>query len=133
MQFAGVDAMTKRRCVVMACIAVVSVAISLPTILALIPSGPGPTKTNFDKIQKGMPRAEVEAILGPDGWCEAAFSSGIGFSWWVWTSKDGARVRVGYLMVPDGEIVRYTVNEMSWTPSNETTFERLKRWLHVSA
>jgi hypothetical protein len=33
-------------------------------VLALLPSRPGITKENFDRIEEGMTRAEVEAIFG---------------------------------------------------------------------
>lgn len=33
-------------------------------VLPMLPSGPGVTKENFDCIEDGMTRAEVEAILG---------------------------------------------------------------------
>lgn len=34
------------------------------TVLALLPPRPGITKENFDRIEEGMTRPEVEAILG---------------------------------------------------------------------
>jgi hypothetical protein len=34
-------------------------------VLALLPARPGVTRENFDRIEIGMTRAEVEAILGP--------------------------------------------------------------------
>jgi hypothetical protein len=37
-------------------------------IPALLPSQPGVTKENFDRIDIGMTRADVKAILGPGGW-----------------------------------------------------------------
>src|SRR5271155_206271 len=35
-------------------------------VLALLPPPPGVTKENFDRIENGMTRAEVEAIFGDE-------------------------------------------------------------------
>jgi hypothetical protein len=36
-------------------------------VLSTIPRGPGVTKANFDRIEYGMKKAEVEEIFGNDG------------------------------------------------------------------
>ena len=54
--------MTKRRLLLIAG-PLAAVAVTLG-VLAMLPPRPGVTKENFDRIEVGMTRAEVEVILG---------------------------------------------------------------------
>jgi hypothetical protein len=58
--------MTKRRWVVLVGLLAVGVCLTL-AVLALLPPRPGVTKANFDRIEDGMTRQEVERILGGPG------------------------------------------------------------------
>jgi outer membrane protein assembly factor BamE (lipoprotein component of BamABCDE complex) len=57
--------MTQKR---LALIAAVSLAIAavMVGVLVMLPPGPGVTKANFDRIEKGMTKAKVEEIFGLD-------------------------------------------------------------------
>jgi hypothetical protein len=57
--------MTKKRLFLVSALPL-AVAISLG-VLAMLPPSAGDTKANFDRIQDGMRRAEVETILGQEG------------------------------------------------------------------
>ncbi len=98
-------------------------------ILAVLPSGPGVTKTNFSRIEKGMTLEEVEAVLGraADGEhvpipvisapipCPPTLPE--------WVSSDGSRVIVEF---SDG-----LVTDAYWQDSTETIMQKLRRWLHL--
>jgi hypothetical protein len=57
--------MTKKR---MALIAVLPLTVAVIVgVLGLLPPRPGVTKANFDRIEKGMTKAEVEKIFGRQG------------------------------------------------------------------
>jgi hypothetical protein len=58
--------MTKRRWVVLVGLLAVGVCLTLAG-LALLPPRPGVTQANFDRIEDGMTREEVERILGGPG------------------------------------------------------------------
>jgi hypothetical protein len=70
------------------------VALGVP---ALSPVRPGVTKECFDRIQIGMKKADVEAILGGEGTvCEI---HGTQFNRWStieWTRKDNSKLSVDF-------------------------------------
>jgi hypothetical protein len=99
--------------------------------LAMSSERSGVTKANFDRIKKGMTRAEVESILAeplrkPDRvyrtsptlltssgiWCQVA-----------WHGPDGACAEFSF----HNDVV-YS-DDKKWTPSTETVGEKLRRWL----
>src|ERR1035438_9324153 len=57
--------MTKKRLLLIASLPLV-IVVTLG-VLAMLPPRPGVTKANFDRIEKGMTRAEVEQIFGGKG------------------------------------------------------------------
>jgi hypothetical protein len=63
-------------------------------VLALLPPTPGITKENFDRIEVGMTRAEVEAILGgpANGWAPAWGNMRLENEWVDNASGDAATV-----------------------------------------
>jgi hypothetical protein len=89
-------------------------------LLAIQPSPPGVTKANFDRIEIGMARADVETILGSsksikvrhyeefynvkDQWNQGAF---------VWFDEHDKTIK------------------MLWVDSDETILQKLRRWLHL--
>ena len=90
-------------------------------VLTILPHRPGVTKANFDRIEKGMTRAEVVAIFGEKGnWWDGA-----GQKWlpMCWTAKDGSGAVV--------EFVEESVAIKQWTDSNEAILAKLCRWLHL--
>ena len=103
--------MTRKRLFVIAGIFVSVVCIVLAT-LAMLPSRPGVTKANFDRIEKGMTRPEVESIFGR--------KESKGF----WRADNGACAFVNFNL--SGHAV-----DMGWWDSEETTWEKMLRWLHL--
>jgi outer membrane protein assembly factor BamE (lipoprotein component of BamABCDE complex) len=59
-------AMTKKRWIVLAGILAACVCLTL-AVLALLPPRPGVTEANVERIEDGMTREEVEALLGGPG------------------------------------------------------------------
>lgn len=99
-------------------------------VLAMLPPNPGVTKNNFDRIQEGMTRAEVEAILGkPVLRFDNAFSTGTAiFRSNHWRGDDGAEASISFL---SENLMEDKVTQKTWTPSKETVFDKLCRWLHL--
>jgi hypothetical protein len=58
--------MTKKRWIVLAGLLAAAVGLTL-AVLALLPSRPGVTQGNFDRIADGMSQDEVETIFGGPG------------------------------------------------------------------
>jgi hypothetical protein len=69
------------------------VAVGLP---ALAPTQPGITRENFERVQIGMKKADVEAILGGEGKTVPEYEVRRG-STIEWSAKDGFRVSVDFL------------------------------------
>ena len=59
--------MKKKRLVVIVAVALAGFCLTFGGI-AILPSGPGVTKKNFDQLEIGMTQDEVNAIFGPPGW-----------------------------------------------------------------
>lgn len=86
---------------------------------------PGVTKVNFDRIEKGMTRAEVEVIFGKASFRHAAVTGGGGvFSFGEWEGDDGARA--SFVFFDDA-----VQDDGSWTPSTETLAGKLLRWVRL--
>ena len=84
-------------------------------VLAMLPPGPGVTKANFDRVEKGMTRAQVVAILGkatyePPGWGGGPY----------WTSNSGDEIRVRF---DENQRVESMIWDDGW-PS-ETLIEKI--------
>ena len=105
---------------------------------------PGITKANFDRVEKGMSKAEVQAILGSD----SRFSGSTFSLRWMtvretWHADDGAEAEITFLRseyADDGAVAEIDflqadnkdrVFHVKWTPSSETALERVLRWLHL--
>ena len=93
---------------------------------ALLPDRPGVTKANFNRIECGMTRAEVEAILGraanmrseeePFGVQNGAAD--------IWRNPDGSGAEIEF---GDSD----TVVNKDWGDSPNTIIEKLRRWFHI--
>ena len=75
------------------------------------------TKANFDRIQEGMTKAEVEQIFGEKGEWDAEIDR------LVWQADDGTWASVWFI---DG-----CVTQTNWLNPNETLLEKIRRWLHL--
>jgi hypothetical protein len=87
-------------------------------VLAMLPSRPGVTKANCDRIEMGMTQAKVEEIFGRKGvplWSPRAL---------LWASDDGSEVEVDFGVVG-------CVQTKIWVSSNESFLEKIRRWLHL--
>ena len=110
--------MNRKRSIVV-CGIVVSIACVLLITYAVLPARPGVTKTNYDRIELGMTKADVAAIMGkpgfsqpdriPDSWVEMWQHAGMGHACVITYRNDG-------------------VGSMRWTDSKETVTETLLRW-----
>src|SRR5262245_55940717 len=87
---------------------------------ALLPSGPGITKANFDHVEKGMDRAEVEKLFKGTGTQACAPACGNSCTSFQWTADDRACASISF--------VDSKVHEKRWTPSTETYPEKVCRW-----
>jgi hypothetical protein len=111
--------MTKKRLLLIASLPLVIVV--TVGVLAMMPPRPGVTKANFDRVEKGMTRAEVEEIFGEKGdvWYGVAQ---VGQAM-LWTARNGSTAIV--------EFVDECVAIKQWTDSNETLLAKIRRWLHL--
>ena len=96
-------------------------------VLAMLPPRPGVTKANFDRIEKGMTLAEVEAILGKNHsayFVSMKLTIRPRFGTRIWSNPDESRAQIFF---PSEDSV-YTKR---WTDSSETTVEKICRWLRL--
>jgi hypothetical protein len=108
---------TKKRLLLIAFLPLIAAVVL--GILSILPSSPGVTKANFDRIEKGMTKAEVEVIFGEKGdWWDGAGQKGRPM---YWTAKDGSGAVV--------EFVDECVAIKQWAESRETVLDKLRRWL----
>jgi hypothetical protein len=132
--FGTMKAMTKKRLVLIA-VFPLAVALTLGVLAmlpAMLPPIPGVTKANFDRIEVGMTKTEVQAILGSDSQ-PAPFMFG-GTSTMVaalstcnaeaWCRDDGAWARI---IFDNADVVI----SKDWIDSSENTLETIRRWLHL--
>ena len=87
-------------------------------VLAMLPAGPGVTKANFDRIEKGMTLAEVKEIFGREG-KEAPREPG-----YYWYADDGSVAAVGF----DGGCV----TEKVWFNTHEPVLDKIRRWVGLA-
>ena len=124
--------MTKKRCCLLSsCIVAVCVS-AVFFVLAILPPS-RVTKANFDRIEDGMPMAQVEEIFGcrPSASCNILehFPNGDSFDRYVWRSSDGHEAIVDVLTVGANN----KVTSKDWSRSTETITERFFRWLGLRA
>ena len=103
-----------------ATLAICGGAVAIP---ALRQDGPGVTKANFDRIEDGMTREDVEAILG-EGSVMYLINGNMLISTRVWTGQDGSTACITFY-VGEG------VQSKEWTDSTETVPDKLRRWLSL--
>ena len=102
--------------------------------VAVMPSEdrPGVTRTNLDRIEIGMTKAEVKDIFGEEGF---ELMGGYGSEtvrlpidgprkMFVWFDADVGSARVWF---EENRVV-----EAEWHDSNETVFTKIRRWLHLN-
>jgi hypothetical protein len=109
----------KRRYLISAAVLAACVGIALG-VIAMLPPRPGVTKANFDRIEKGMTRAEVNEVFGQEGW---SYSIPRLRRFHIWRHQDGAHATLSF---HDGR-----VTSMGWQHSTETIPDKLRRWLHL--
>lgn len=90
---------------------------------------PGVTKKNYDRIEKGMSREQVQAILGTKSSVSSIFVSGGGV-WTIetWSGEDGAAARLTFICNVDG---LDKLSTKDWTASTETAWQTVLRWMHL--
>jgi hypothetical protein len=94
------------------------IAVAIP---ALQPPGPGVTKANFDRVEDGMSREDVEAILGEDSEL-FLINAGPTHATRTWTGADGSTACISFYILQG-------VRSKRWTESTETIPDKLRRWL----
>jgi hypothetical protein len=104
---------TKKRILLIASLPL-AIAVTLG-ILAMLPPRPGVTKANFDRIQEGMKRVEVEAILGQ------VKEQDLGIDFWF--GDDQSLVMIGF----SDDCVFYK----QWHDSHEPLLDKIRRLLHL--
>ena len=109
--------MPKRRLLLLVGLTIAAVAV--PVVLALLPH-PGVTKANFDRVQNGMTKAEVNQFLG----VERAFAGDFDGSMAIWDGDDGSKAIIQFHA--DGSAY---IKE--WRPSTESITDKFRRWLHL--
>jgi hypothetical protein len=104
--------MKKKWWLALAALIVIALLLAIGVPL-LLPPTPGVTYANYSRLEKGMPREDVHAILGTPSNARGNFD--------VWQMVDGDRVRVHY----DGNGL---VDELEWNHSidERTSLERLR-------
>jgi hypothetical protein len=101
--------------------AVLAALVVVLGFFTLLPAQPGVTKANFDRIEKGMTRAEVEAIFGGPGEPPHGMHGPPVF---MMKGPDNASV-----------IVEFDIGgaaEKHWFPTDETFADKMRRWLHLA-
>jgi hypothetical protein len=96
------------------------------------PAGPGVTKANYDRIEKGMTKEDVRAILGGKGESHFLLFAGGTLHTWItstsWTGEDGSVAEMHFVESGDGPA---RVTATNWIESKETITERLLRVLRL--
>ena len=110
-------AVTKKRLLLLAFLPLV-IVVTLG-VLAILPPSPGVTKANFDRIEKGMTKAEVEEIFGGKGELFHEDDKALMY----WDADDGSLALIRF--------VDNCVPDKTWYDSDETILGKLRRWLHL--
>ena len=100
----------------------VSMACLVLVTLAMFPLRPGVTKANFDRIEEGMTRAQVEEFFGRPGTVIRHDGPG-GKAAITWEADDRSGASVGFL--------NDCVTGAIWNNSPETVPDKIRRWLHL--
>jgi hypothetical protein len=95
-------------------------------VLGLMPAGPGVTKANFDRIQAGMSRTEVEDFFG-----RPADTKTLHGGRKIRHTVEGWQGDGGNAAITSDE-ARGVVAEKEWFPRDESILQRVRRWLRLS-
>jgi outer membrane protein assembly factor BamE (lipoprotein component of BamABCDE complex) len=106
--------MTRKRYYLIAAAALAACVGILIGVLAMLPASPGVTKANFDRVEEGMTREEVNAILGEPTYYANTRS---------WDHADGSYCQVHFA---DEKVTSTMI-----IPADETLSEKLRRWLNL--
>ena len=99
-------------------------------VLALLPR-PGVTKANFGRIQKGMSKPEIQAILGKHWFGFDHVPERFILVGENWRADDGAEAYIEFER-RDGDETTWRVCSMSWQESSETPFQKIRRWVGLA-
>jgi hypothetical protein len=110
---------TKKRHLLIASVPLVTIAVILG-VLAMLPPRPGVTTVNYDRIERGMTRAEVEEIFGREG---RPFAKDGDTVFLDWREDDGSGAVIGF----SHDCVVFK----RWFDSNESYLDKIQRWLHL--
>ncbi len=93
-------------------------------VLSMIPRGPGVTKANFDRIEYGMAKAEVEEIFGNKG-VPMLLGGKVVKGERFWYGEDGLGAHVTFS--------NECVDGKFWCPDpeKETILGKIRRWFHL--
>ena len=80
---------------------------------------PGVTMWNFSRMQKGMPKAEVEQIFGQKGVLDITFQE----DFLIWRADEGSVACIWF--------VDDCVFQMEWLDTTEPLLDKIRRWLHL--
>lgn len=119
---------TKKRLLLIAAVPLAIVVVL--GVLSILPSRPGVTKANFDRIQVGMTRAQVEEIFGREGKRNRVWMRGIENTMFFviqdeWVAEDSSAALVAFSF-PDDYVI-----ETEWHDSTETILDKIRRSLHL--
>ncbi len=108
---------------IIVCAGIVAACVCLAAAaLVLLPTRPGITKANFDRVKFGMKYEEVEPILGPN-WLLGPNPKSEDIGGVAWVRADGAVARV--------QFANNSVTEKEWEDSDETITDTIRRWLNM--
>ena len=116
---------TKKRYLAVICLLIGIVCLGTLIPAMLLPLRPDVTNANFDRIQIGMKRAEVEEILGkkPNMFFEVHAANGsLVAKTDVWRNPDGSETHV--------EFSDNLVRKKFWGVPTEPIIGKIRRWLH---
>ena len=85
-----------------------------------VSTNPAVTKANFDRIEKGLTRSEVDAIFRGEG---ELLSVNNRVSVIAWDGDDGSSAHIAFL--------DDSVTDATWHDSDETLFEKIRRWFSL--
>ena len=115
--------MWEKRRILIAGASIAGAAVGILAVLAILPNGPGITKGNFDQIEAGMTRAQVESLLGEKGSDVTGLAKRPGSDIFAWVASEGSTAII--------EFNAGAVQTTFWRPSSETFAQKLLRWLRL--
>ena len=90
-------------------------------VVAMLPPSPGVTRANFDRIEKGMTRAQVEAILGQKADGRMGVWDQLATTWTNDTARE--QISIGF---DENDLVEWTV--VTFT-DDRTLYQEFRDWL----